>query len=472
MASKLVKCSNCNVVINEVLAFMQTKCDVMNEQNILQICATAFSDEEILEAKKMLFDSVSNAKRKIRRKEGKRRDLDDIICLLKSVDPEELPIFVARDLHRLPPITWDHVDVTRLLKDILLLQNEVSGFKRNYATKQSVDELCTDVANLKRTPIINNCGFVNRKRGAQLIDMDACDSGPMGLQLSPEATNVTVEVVTNPSNYCNEENILSPTHVQNDISSAVSPDMKSLTCCTRTGQPSADVDDSPVSLVHIHKRQHSVALSGRVADHCTNDMSLAADAFGNSSYTLANTTIREELLTHPVKPVLTTGESYAQEVADVSARVDGGVPVRETVKINENDGFVIVQRKQKRSASRFAGLPGRAVSSPSAKFKSADINIPLFINNVNKQTSEQDIINYIAQKTNTTISLKKINTSKKRNYNAYKVFVPHTKLQLFLNDGLWPEGVTYRRFVYIKKYDNDYEKKVFGRNENVANNNG
>lgn len=175
-----------------MLAFVQTKCDVMNEQTILQICATAFSDEEILEAKKMLFDSVPKAKRKIRRKEGKvQRDLEDIICLLKSVDPEELPIFVARDLHRLPPVTWDHVDVTRLLKDIILLQNEVSSFRRNYATKQSADELCTDVANLKRAPTINNCGFVNRKRGAQLFDSYSYGSGPMGLQLSPEVLKLS-----------------------------------------------------------------------------------------------------------------------------------------------------------------------------------------------------------------------------------------------------------------------------------------
>lgn len=264
------------------------------------------------------------------------------------------------------------------------------------------------------------------------------------------------------SNYHNEENSSSPTHLQTGKASAVSPDRESSTLCAGTGQVSANIDGSPVSLVHNNKHQHSIASPVQAVECSMINMPLAAGAGINGTPTFANTRIdATELQMQPVKPVLsnassvgakhTTVESNAQEIADVFARVDSVVPLREKVEKNVNDDFVLVQRKKKRTANKFVGLPGRAASSPSAKFKSADIKIPLFINNVDKQTSEQDIINYIAQKTNTTISLKKINTSKKRNYNAYKVFVPYTKLQLFLNDGLWPEGVTYRRFVYIKK---------------------
>lgn len=38
-----------------------------------------------------------------------------------------------------------------------------------------------------------------------------------------------------------------------------------------------------------------------------------------------------------------------------------------------------------------------------------------------------------------------------KDYNAYKVFVPKHKLSVFLDDKLWPEGITFRRFIEFRK---------------------
>ncbi|CAH0731037.1 unnamed protein product, partial [Brenthis ino] len=46
-----------------------------------------------------------------------------------------VPVFVARELHKLPPVTFDHLDATRLLKDLLILQREINHIKENYVTK-------------------------------------------------------------------------------------------------------------------------------------------------------------------------------------------------------------------------------------------------------------------------------------------------------------------------------------------------
>lgn len=46
-----------------------------------------------------------------------------------------------------------------------------------------------------------------------------------------------------------------------------------------------------------------------------------------------------------------------------------------------------------------------------------------------------------------SVNLKMINMKKVRQYNAYKLFVCKSKLHLFLNDELWPSGITFRRFV-------------------------
>ena len=54
-----LKCNSFNIVINEVLAFVCNKIDVMDEDSICRICETAFSENEITMAKNLLFDSIT-----------------------------------------------------------------------------------------------------------------------------------------------------------------------------------------------------------------------------------------------------------------------------------------------------------------------------------------------------------------------------------------------------------------------------
>ncbi|KAJ2943035.1 hypothetical protein O0L34_g15228 [Tuta absoluta] len=185
MPSNVVKCAHCNIVINELLAFVNNKISVMDDESISRICLSAFSESDIVTAKNMLFDSMATSKRKINRKrQGKElRDIDDIICALRDTDSEEIPVFVARDLEKLPPVLFDHVDVTRLLKDIVKLQQDIKMITKDYATVKQVDALKCEVETLKHTSLVNDYGRnVNMRRGACLINSFEChSSGPMGL---------------------------------------------------------------------------------------------------------------------------------------------------------------------------------------------------------------------------------------------------------------------------------------------------
>lgn len=111
MSSKVLKCPSCNIVINEVLAFIDNKKDVMDDESLVNICVSAFSESDIETAKNLLFDSVPTKKRKIvrkkdnRKKDGKSlKELDDIICLLRDTHSEDIPLFTARALEKLPPV--------------------------------------------------------------------------------------------------------------------------------------------------------------------------------------------------------------------------------------------------------------------------------------------------------------------------------------------------------------------------------
>ncbi|KAJ2937805.1 hypothetical protein O0L34_g18586 [Tuta absoluta] len=141
-------CSSCNIVINEVLAFLQCKIDVMDEKSLIDICATHNSEDEIQAAKRLIFDTSRTSKRCVNRKQDKaRKDLQDIISLLKETEPNQLPVFVARQLHKLPPVNFDHVDVSRLLKDIVHLNQEVNKIKILHS--EEVTALKSEITSIK-----------------------------------------------------------------------------------------------------------------------------------------------------------------------------------------------------------------------------------------------------------------------------------------------------------------------------------
>ncbi|XP_045494151.1 uncharacterized protein LOC123693195 [Colias croceus] len=161
------------LVPNEVLAFLQYQLDVMDEVSIEQICTSNFTEEEIRDAKSLLFSALNMADRmpSRRRDEKGERSLRDIIKVFKETDPDDVPTFVAKDLRKLPPVTFDHVDVTRLLKDITSLRTALKEMEFKFGASQStINDLRNEVVALRDS--ISLCrstevSYVNTRRGAQ-----------------------------------------------------------------------------------------------------------------------------------------------------------------------------------------------------------------------------------------------------------------------------------------------------------------
>lgn len=82
MSVNMLKCTNCNVVISEVLVFIRNKHDVMDNESLIRICISAFSEDKIDDAKKLIFSLTKTSKKLIsRRKEKKQKDLDDMMSI-------------------------------------------------------------------------------------------------------------------------------------------------------------------------------------------------------------------------------------------------------------------------------------------------------------------------------------------------------------------------------------------------------
>lgn len=125
----------------------------------------------IVNAKDLLYASIpAKQRKKLRKRQGKTlRNVGDIVCLLKETDSEEIPIFVARDLQKLLPVHFDHVDVTRLLKDIVRMRSDIDRISEEYATVKPLQKCQTELETLKNASIVNNFRsphFINNKRDA------------------------------------------------------------------------------------------------------------------------------------------------------------------------------------------------------------------------------------------------------------------------------------------------------------------
>ncbi|XP_047031245.1 uncharacterized protein LOC124638345 [Helicoverpa zea] len=140
------------LVANEVLAFLQYQLDVMDEVSVTQICTSNFTEAEIRSAKTLLYETLLMADRmpSRRRDEKGERSLQDIIKVLKETDPEDVPTFVAKELRKLPPVTFDHVDVTRLLKDITSMRSSLVELQLKLEASQStISDLRSEVVALR-----------------------------------------------------------------------------------------------------------------------------------------------------------------------------------------------------------------------------------------------------------------------------------------------------------------------------------
>lgn len=169
----------CNIVINELLAYLRAKLSKVDEETLVKLCTSTYSSDEIQKSHSLLFESVPSEQRKIVRKGKGKEDrlVYDMLNLLKAAEPDKLPVFVARDLDKLPNLTMDHLDVSKLLKDISLLQADLMKIKSSYVTTEQLELAKKECMNSKNPSPPFSAVKINMKRGAYR------DSGPAGLSL-------------------------------------------------------------------------------------------------------------------------------------------------------------------------------------------------------------------------------------------------------------------------------------------------
>ena len=136
------------VIVDELLCFLVNKIDVLPPQSIADLCLTTYDEGEIEAAKKRLFDLCADENSsRFRRRQGPKKsaaNLDDMIPLLQEKGTD-VPLFVARDLSRLPPITFDSVDVSSLLHSVRRAQLEIDVLKASVGIQRDATVDLTEI---------------------------------------------------------------------------------------------------------------------------------------------------------------------------------------------------------------------------------------------------------------------------------------------------------------------------------------
>ncbi|KOB74179.1 Mutant cadherin, partial [Operophtera brumata] len=535
--SVILKCNVCNIIIDEMLSYIQNKISVSDEETLVRICTSSFTSEEIKRSKTLLFDSIPTSQRKIDRKnKGKEeRNLEDIINVLKTVDPDTVPLFVAHQLEKLPPMLFEHLDCSKILKELMRLRAEIEDVKNTYVTNSQLEELRSDMHHLNYASLPPSNVNVNMKRGAWTLDRSNCmgniclDSGPMGLsQCSDSTLNDRDEVLQQPSNDLQRRGVYLAPYEQNlAMTRSDKAGRQSVSAMTHSikpvfGQLSVDAVCSKQQLACDALQDAEPQVPGcyvptpledaqcsdeklgceslldpaleycvpdvpqitdnKVACDATESLALQYRALGalrsSDNKVSCNATQTPTVgYRAPHAPSVSGNKagSDATQSSTLGCRTPQGPPSSSnnvTNKANlrptlargyraphgstscaapskEDGEWKLVSKRKPKPKYRYLGQMGKAQVSEST-FKAATLKTPVFISNVHKDTLESDVIDYIYVKTQERVSLDKIYIKKQVDHKAYKFFVTETKLPLFLDEKIWPQGIIFRRFVHFK----------------------
>ncbi|XP_041977774.1 uncharacterized protein LOC121732066 [Aricia agestis] len=355
-----------NIIINEFLTFVQNKIDVLDEISIVQICATNFTDSEVEDGKAALYSACGSTSSRIIQRKGedkRKKNIKDVIKLMKEVDPDLQPTFVAKDLNRLPPVSFDHVDVTRLLKDVSKMMCELSEFK----TKVSLE-----IEDLRKSMMSDGARYIH--------------TGCSPRKLSSSNT------MTTPS--------------------------KSL---------------PPVSVPHA-----------KAPTQAHRDVTGLDDVVAPSLYTPTYRDIvcdkERQAKSARMRNINSGGFRSTQKCS--MGHVASQVSNTDTILCSNDTGFKIVERKKRKPKN----LNMRGTSVSQCKIQVADPECSIYVSRALKSVTESNIEEYIRDMGEECISVEKLAQNRETSFNSFKVRIPASKANTFLDAKFWPAGLVYRRF--------------------------
>ena len=128
-------------IVNEVLCYIQNKMNSEAKEVIVNLASQFFTYEEIIAAKKLLYEVAPVTRRRLiihRGDDKARQEVADMYYHFHSVQLNDVPMFLALDISRLPPLTSNSNDMTTILKNIESMQLHIKTLTEVQKTMSEV----------------------------------------------------------------------------------------------------------------------------------------------------------------------------------------------------------------------------------------------------------------------------------------------------------------------------------------------
>ncbi|KAI5635060.1 hypothetical protein NE865_12178 [Phthorimaea operculella] len=374
------------VVVDELLAFVQNKLDVMDVVSLEQICLTSYSDVDIYTATVHLNETAEpkHVRLTTRNKEGSgKKNIRDIFRVFQNEDPDDVPTYVARDLNKLPPVTFDHVDVTTLLKDIVLLKSDMKDLKQKWETAEQVS------AELRR------------------------ELSPLREQNAASATP--------PAACVNMQRGVAVQHETAPVSDSTRPATQEQPDTLRVSDPAAD-----------RKRDNNMPPPSPPRPEPALHPDSAPFVPGKQKDVPPQKTRRPRRKRQPTPPVTLKGKQTTSTAANENNAASKAIV--------DEDGFIMVEprKRQLRRNRNKRGTVTAASTTLKADNKTTPEDILQKMVKVNQEPARIPA--------GLTLGIRQLESKIKTNFRSFVLTVPRKYMWGFMQTDVWPQGVVFRRY--------------------------
>jgi hypothetical protein len=107
---------------------------------LVKLCTDFYSEEDIECAKDVLHESIhftrEASRRRIKRRGDSKKlhDFQDIMNAFLEFPTQDVPIYVCRDLHNLPPLSMNNFDMSGLIRNVEQFQQQVKILQDSHQT--------------------------------------------------------------------------------------------------------------------------------------------------------------------------------------------------------------------------------------------------------------------------------------------------------------------------------------------------
>ena len=126
----------------ELLCFIGYKSKIMPNPQLSKLCCDFYDVPTIQTAKDVLLKSVSlpeGDKRKSRRRTKiAETNMQDIITIFYEINPGDEPLFVARNLNNVPPLSMNNFDMSHIIEEMGKIKSRLSVLQEAQETSLTV----------------------------------------------------------------------------------------------------------------------------------------------------------------------------------------------------------------------------------------------------------------------------------------------------------------------------------------------